>query len=312
MYELIELQRAIANNRFTLPVVGVFCVLIWLFLSHDSDMTPVLGGLAISLCAVYLIAELNNRNSLLRNGSRLLSTFAFIILTIIPALHPLSTGLFLMLFYVNSYFFLFQTTRIKSPLLTFLIYVTLSIASLLFPKLLYVVPTYWIAQLYMKSFSQKCFVASILGIIVPYWIAFAIYLYLDDYTWLMRMIDEMASNSVPDYSAITLQQFVQFIYLVCLLAVGIVDFYKNNTKDKARVRFIYTVVIFQSLFLVLFILWLPQHFYTLMPLLVVDSAIIGGHFYALTYTKYSAIASVIFVIFTVAVFLLPYLPAINI
>lgn len=307
MKYLIEMQKSVVTSRATLPLTGLVSVVIWLLFAYGESFQSVFLGLILSACSVYLIAELNNSNSLLRNGSRMLSCIATIILTVIPALHSLSVAHVLMLLYVLSLFFLFKTTQISSPFHTFFIYLLISAASILFPKMLLCVPVYWLSQVYMRSISLRCFVASILAVITPYWIYSAYFIYYDDYASLLRIANAMVDFQLPDYSSVSIEQLCQYLYLILFLILGVVDFYININKDKVKVRFIYAAVIWHSLFGILFISLQPQNFYEILPLLIVNTAIVSGHYFALTYTKVSAMSALLFVTFTLFIFLLPYI-----
>ena len=304
---LIELQKTIATGRATLPTAGFVCAVLWMLFTHGNALLPVFFGLLLSACSVYLVAELNNNNSLLRNGSRMLSCMTAIMLTAITALHPVYIGHTLMLLYVIAYFFLFKTVQVPSPFHTFVIYFLISAASMLFSEILLLVPVYWVSQIYTRCLSFKCFIASLLAIIAPYWIYSAYFIYYDDYASLLHIAESLVSFHLPDYSGVTIEQLIQFFYVVLLLFVGVFDFYANSHKEKIKVRYMYISVIIHSFFWLLFIPFQPQYFYVVFPLLVVNSAILGGHYLALTYTKVSAIISVLFAILTLFVFFMPYI-----
>jgi len=148
--------------------------------------------------------------------------------------------------------------------------------------------------------SYKCFIASLLALVTPYWLLLGYLVYREDYQVIIDGFSNLLFPA-PDYGSVTLVRLVQFVYILLVLAVGIVDYYHNKYKDKSKIRIIYVSVILQTFFFLLLLLLQPQDFYIILPLLIVYASILGGHFFALTYTKYSHISSLVFLALSVLV-----------
>lgn len=305
---MMQFLEPISLSKYTLPVVSGVCILLWLMFRGEGDWEPILGGLLVSSFMVYLIAELNNRNALLRNGSRMHSCMAILLTTVIIQLHTFSFAHLMMISIIITMHLLCRTTLIKSPILSFLTYLILAVISLFYSKILFLVPIYWICQIYMRSMSRKCFVASILALLMPYWLMLGYFVFKESYQALADGVSDLFVFSVPDYGSLTLLKLVQFVYILLVLAVGIVDYYRNSYKDKSKIRIIYVSVIIQAFFFFFLLILQPQDFYIILPLLIVYTSIISGHFFALTYTKYSHIASLVFLIISLLVFYLSLNP----
>lgn len=298
----------IATNKYTLPFVGMICILLWPAFHSNFRFVPFLLGLTASICAVMLTSELNTRYALLRNGSRLVSSILFFLITVIVQLHTFSIGHILLLFYLLSYHILFRTVQIKSPGLSFFIYLILSISSLILPTILFLVPVFWVSQIYTQSMSGKCFTASILALLTPYWLGFGFLVFTEDYQHIIDIASGQLTFHLPDYSSITLPAIIQLAYIILVLAVGIVDFHRNKNEDKSRVRMILHIVISHAAILTLLIILQPHDFYIILPLLILCAAIMSGHLFALNYTKLSHIISIIFFILSIAVFAISAFP----
>ena len=298
----------IATNKYTLPFVGIVCILLWPAFHSDFYSPRLLFGLAASVCAVLLTSELNTRNTLLRNGSRLVSSILFLLLTVIVPLHTFRLGHVLLLLYLLSYHILFRTVQIKSPGLSFFIYLLLSLSSLIMPSILIMVPVFWFSQLYTQSMSGKCFTASVMALLVPYWLGFGYLVLIEDYQRIIDIVSDLFTFHLPDYSSLSLPAIIQLAYIILVLAVGIADFYKNKNEDKSRIRMILYLVISHAASLTLLIIVQPQNIYLILPLLVLCTAIMFGHFLALTYTKFAHIVSIIFLILSVVVFAISAFP----
>ncbi len=300
--------QPIATSKYTLPAVGIVCALIWAFGNNVSDRTPLLLGMAASAAAVYLITELNSRHALLRNGSRMIGCAAIIMLTALVQLHPLSPSHALLLLHVVSLHLLFSSVRLQSPSHTFFVYLPLSLMSFILPVVFLLLPVYWIAQAYMRAMSLRCFLASIIGILTPYWLSFGYYVYLEEYGQIQVLADRLIDICAPDYSAVTPLHILQLVYIALFLFVGIVDFYQNSYKEKSLIRTIYTSVFIHAVFFLILIALQPQSFYLIQPFLIIDTAIMAGHFFALTYTRFSHIVSILFLVLSLLVFIVSLIP----
>ncbi len=299
---MLQFLKSISLSKYTLPVVSSICVLLWFVSSPESGLGPFIGGALMSVCIVYLIAELNNRNALLRNGSRMHSCMAIILITVFAQLHTFSIYQVIVVLIIFTLHLLCSTVQVQSPVWSFLIYLLLSVSSLFYFKILFLLPVYWGCMIYMRSMSGRCFAASLLALVVPYWFSLGYFVYKTDYQTVAYKLTNMFVFPDPDYGSVTLLQLIQFVYIVLVLLVGIINFYSSRYYDKSKIRIIYTAFIFQALALLLFIILQPQDFYIILPLLIVYVSVITGHFFALTFTKYSHIASLVFLVLSLLVF----------
>lgn len=318
----LEFQKKIASSQFTLPIVCIVATLMWLFLpvNHSSVLAPEQHGLwaiipqelldsswntylsmGLAAFGVYLVAELTNTFVLLRISSRMLSSMAALFLGAILCLHTFSPGYVIMLFCVLSFFGLFYTYQQPIPILTFLSYLLISLGSLLFPQLLLIVPVYWMLQIYLRSLSIRCWVASILGVLVPYWIFFGVALcYEGGLDLFVKTCMQILDIKMPQYASIPQSDIFIYGFLVVFFLFGMVNFYMNSFLDKTRTRIIFKSIIIHGLLVALAIALQPHSFHTLLPLLVVDSAIVGGHFVALTYNRFSHIYCIVMLLILIA------------
>lgn len=325
-----DFQRKIARSQMVLPVVSVIAFVVWFLVPSSAETTSLLSsadtglwqylpefmpdtrvqlamGVAVAAICVYLLAELNNANVLLRISSRMLSSMLAILLMVAVQCHTFQPGLVIMLFLLLSFFSLFSTVQLQSPMLTFVSYLLVSVASLLFPKLLLLIPVYWGLSGSLRSFSFRCFIASLLAVVLPYWVFFAVAFATDHLGVFISHFATFADWHWGEYSQLSLFDTLTFLFVFILYVVGVIDFYRNNFLDKTRVRIIYNVVIVHAFTLILFIALQPQHFTLLLPSLLVDVAIVYGHFFALTYTRFSHILNLILLTMMIALLLSPFL-----
>lgn len=254
------------------------------------------------------MAELNNANVLLRVSSRMLSSMLAILLCMNVVEHPFQPGTVVMLFSLLSFFPLFSTYQAPSPLLTFLIYLSLSVASLIFSKLLWIVPVYWFIQGLFRALSIRCFISSILAILLPYWIYGGIAILTDSIPTFLTHIQTVMQFQWFDYTTLNLLDILIYSFVVLLFLIGAIDFAIHQFMDKTRTRIIFNAVIIYGFFVTIWIGFQPQYFATLLPMLILSTAILFGHFFTLTHTRFSHILCIILMVLAVLLLAVQYLP----
>lgn len=316
----MKFQRVISSSQATLPIVCAIVLALWFLLPspnnpqdyladeyglwqflpsffHDSQYSLLLG-VSCAAIAMYMMVELKNKNLLLRINSYMLSSTLALLLALSAPLHPMQPSSLLMIFTLYAYFPLFASYQMPHPFIAFSIYLPLSIASLFFPKLLLLTPIYWILQIYLRSFSFRSFLASLIAIIMPYWLYGGAAIITDTIPQFIAHLQSIIA--IPDIVAAPLSlteqlsAFLPMLALVTLmLIIGIVDFQRNSFLDKTRTRSLYNVVQWHAISLYLFIILYHSHSFTLLPLLIVDTSILYGHFFTLTHTRMSHIVNII-------------------
>ena len=323
-------QKGIAYSQATLPVVGGVSFVLWLLFSplqssvsfSTSDYglwkyVPsliqeghwALGvGVFCAALAVYMMAELNNANALLRVGSRMLSSVFALLLCLAVSCHRFQPGNVVMLLSLMSLFPMFTTYQQPSPLLTFIIYLLVSVASLVFPKLLWFIPAYWFIQAYFRAFSLRCCLASIMAVMLPYWFYGCVAVLTESFADFQIHCQEIVSFQGYDYTQLDIRDLITFVFVILLFLTGVIDFYLHRFMDKTRTRIIYNALINYGVIMVIWIVVQPQYFTTLLPLLLIPTSIVFGHFFTLTHTKFSHIYCIVLMVLAVIVLVVQYLP----
>ncbi len=316
----------------TLPIVGVLSLVLWFVVPDTSHLFGIVGsydsfdyglwrfvpsfllsglwgkivGVLIAAIAIYFMAELNNENVLLRISSRMLSSMLAALLAISVPCHIFQPGGVVMILILLSFFPLFKTYQSPSPVFSLILYLHISVASLVFPKILYITPLYWFLQGYMRSLSLKSFVASIIGIIAPYWFFLGIEIYLGNLPSFMEHVNSIVDIQWVGYAVFHKNTIVLFAFMLLLFVSGTFDFYRNSFLDKTRTRIIYNVVVLHAISIITFIMLQPQYFFVLYPVFVVDTSIMFGHFISLTYNRFTHIYCIVLALVLLAMMALRY------
>lgn len=292
------MQTRVAGSRFSLPATAVVVFALWALLSlhRGCGWLPML----LTLCSTGLMVHMNTENALMRTFSNMVScSFLVLSLMLLPELSLWQTGL-AQLFCILGYIYLFRAYQNKEGMgYVFTAFAFLGAGAVFFPQLLFLVPVLWVVLgSKLMAMSLRTFLASLLGLLVPYWF-WAGYLFfkqgdlnliVDNIMRLAEFTPLLAWQSVPDdVVAIT-----AFVFLVGL--IGSVHFLRTSYNDKIRTRMLYEIFIIMSACLALFIVLQPGRAGVLLPLLTINVAPLIAHFITFTHTRLTGITFVVLIL----------------
>lgn len=287
-----RIQNIVAESRNTLPISTLYAIIIWLLagLLHHQWWVQ-LGCFAAS---IYLMAELNRQNLLIRIFSRMVSC-AYIVLTCTAVfLFPSLIGAMIQLCAIMSLFLLFHTYQDKETVgWVFYTFLCVGLGSLAETQLLYYVPLFWfIMAWFIYSLSWRTFSASLLGLVTPYWLSLPWYLFYSEngLTELTSHFEGLFDPSTPfQLSILSLPQLLFVVFLLVLVMIGATHFFLNSYLDKIRVRQIYYSFTIITIFSMLLLALQPQRYDIIIRMMIVSSSPIIAHFIALSHTRLSNI-----------------------
>ena len=283
-------QTKMASSRIALPTSAFLAVIVFVVTGGITHQWWLQLGLVAA--TTYLLAELNNFHSLLRTYSRMVSCsflalmciYAFLFSDIIIGITALSTTL--------MYTFMFQCYQYRNAVnMTYLAFLSIGMCSMFFVHILYFVPLLWISMaIFLFSMTLRTFMASLVGLITPYWFAVLAYVYLNRIGDLTAHFTALAEfRPLFDYTCLSENSILTFIFVVVLFIIGTTHYIRQNYQDKIKIRMFYNIFILISLAAIIFIILQPQHYNALMGVLMISVSPIIGHFVALTSTRFTNI-----------------------
>ena len=285
-------QNRIAESRWALPICAAYTLLICLISGLFSE--GIWAQLALTAIATLLMVELNNRNSLIRIYSRMVSC-SFLVMTMMTP-HKIESidGCIVSMCFVAFYLALCNAYQDKKATGYVLwAFAAIGVASIVWIQILLFIPVLWVlTATNILAMSLRTFVASILGVIMPYWFLSAYYIYIGD---IMPIVDHIATiaNFEPlfIYKNCSINDFLPLCFIILLAITGYIHFLRTSYKDKIRTRMIYEMFITMTVATIVLIILQPQHANIATHLLIISTAPLIGHFLALTSTKITNIAS---------------------
>lgn len=294
-------QNRVAESRLLLSFSVIYGCIIWL----AAGLVANAWWWQFCLFAIssYLIMELNNHHALIRIYSRMMSC-SFIFLTCMNShLFSSSSGAIIQLAAVAFYTFSFRSYQDRQAAgLTFYSWIAIGMASLIEVRILYAIPFCWLLMIVSYySFSIRTFMASLLGLLTPYWMAGVYFLLLQDFSTPLQHFRPLLGNPFQfDYSQLDLSEIITYFVLVALGLIGIFHFLRNSYQDSVRIRMLYKAFIYSDLILMILVPLLPQHAEWLLRIMIVNTSPLIAHFIALTHTRLSNLLFHVIVILVLA------------
>lgn len=310
-----------ATSRLALPVMSLYSfVLSMAVLGTDHNLWP---SILMFVVSVYLMVELNNRNALMRQYSRMVSCSYIAIMMLFPMLLFGWQVMAVQLCFIATLSLLFATYQKRSALgHKYWAYLFVGIAAMIWPPMLYLVPVLWISEAaFLMSFSMKSFFASILGLLTPLWILLPYIIYAGLYEEVLNLClrlapghelieafslpenllaDDIFSHAIPLLSSLSL--------LFVVLVTGIVHCLRNIYLDKIQVRMLYNS--FLLIVIVAFVGMLAagilnfsdrESWHYLLAIVIVCVSPLLAHYITFTNTRITNASVVLFLIVSLGV-----------
>ena len=304
-----RLQNRIAENALILPFMAVFTSGVWLLCGLITQKWWI--QFLCFAASVYLMVETSNSNALLRVRSRMVSAVFMALSCAACFLFGSLTVSIVQLCFITSLLLLFHTYQDKqSSGLTFYSFLCIGLSSLVFPQIIFFVPLIWLLMgTQLQSLSIRTWLASVVGVLTPYWLLLPYLLYLQDFSWLYQHVTALASftpSSQAMPAMMSAGRIAVFIFIVLLCLTGIIHFWHRSFEDKIRIRLLYGFFTCMSLGTIAFMLLQPQHFDTLLCMLTVCASPLIAHFLTLTNSRLTNIVFIACVVITLLLIVLHF------
>lgn len=282
-----------------MPVTAVLVLVLWLTVGFAAEQTYF--KLLIFAASAYLMVEMNNRNALIRIYSRMVSCSFLVLATMAASLFgsiDIWAVQFWMIASCTTLLSCYQDKRAVGRV--FYAFLFIGIASIFFIQVLFFVPFMWVMmRTNLMSFSMRGLLASVFGLLTPYWLLAGYYLFNGDIMILVAHITSIADFSpLFRYDLTNIHEWATFGFIALISITGIVHFLRNSYKDKIRTRMIYEMFIFMTILIFIFVVLQPQHILPLMSILLINASVLIAHYIALTGTRITNISFFVIIFLT--------------
>jgi len=285
-----RLQNRIAQSRWALPITIIYGLVVCLtveLMGYGQWMT-----FALLLVATLMMAELNNGYSLIRIYSRMVSCSFMVMITMSLTLFESVTVAVVMVAFIAFLLLIFRAYQNPGAVgWVFYAFVALGISSIVFSKSLLFVPVLWVIMaVNVLCFSPRTLIASLLGIITPYWFVAAWLIYQGNISYLgTHFLSALQFGTPFQFSILNIHQLLTFAFVLVLAVIGAVHFFLYSYQDRIRIRLMYETFVVLDACAVIFAILQPQYFDEMLGMSIVTTATLIGHFLALTHSRLSNI-----------------------
>ena len=293
---LNRFQIQVATGRFTLPVVILICLLLWgITFQEWKDCLY----LAITAIIGYLMIEMNTAFTMIRTRTTMPVCIFWMIATSLFFLRPFEWGNLVPLAFLLSVYQLFQSYESSSPAIPiYHAFFFISLGSLAFPPFIYFAPILWGSMIPFRSLNGKSLLASLLGIITPYWLLFGYAFYFDQMSLFLDPLKEMIRFYPIEYGHLTVSEIASWGIITLLLIISGFHYWQISYMDKTRTRIYHSFLVIVGLCVTLWSILQPIYLHELIVIQLICAAFLGGHLFTLTRNRFSGILFIVtFILF---------------
>jgi len=269
------------------------------FVLTNHVLSNILGAI-ITLLNAFLIAQLNNKFTIIRTRS-FLPVFIFTMLIASwPSIHMLLSAHLALTLLIMSLFVFFEMYRDRNASeQAFLGSLLIATASLFIEPFILFIPVCWIGFMRFYSFSLRTFLASIFGALVPWVFFLAMRIYFQpDLLWLNSLATGFYVG-VP-FIELPLNEFVYMACTAIIIVIGLAGLFSNLHSDsiqtRAKLNFLLFLLIAAFIFSMIFI----YQFLVFLPVIALCYALLISHPFTLRSTNFYGILFIVFIVVNVA------------
>lgn len=286
-----RLQNKVAESRRTFPFAMLYGTAIWLLAGLIKEQWWL--QYACFVLSVLLVMRINSKNLLIRIYSRSVSV-AFIFLSCAAVLlFPSWRGGIVQTCFIATLMLLYDSyqdnTAVDKAYFAFLL---LGFATMFDVHVLFYLPLVWFMMIVIVyALSWRTFLASLLGLITPYWfmIGWLLWRKEENFETLFGLFARQDILQFPfDFETIPISTRLVIIFTAVMMVIGSLHFIHSSFRDKIRVRQLYYSFIIIGFYSLALLVLQPQNELAFRMLIISTSPLIG-HYWALTNSRISNI-----------------------
>lgn len=253
---------------------------------EPDSLWNILSIFLITQLNILMIILINNKFSIIRIRSFLpVFFYALFILTWGKSHFSVETHLVLTVFLISLMLFLGMYKNKKSVEAAFWGSLFLSLTGLLNSVYLFLIPIAWFGFAHLKSLSVKVFLASLMGIMLP-WIYYFTYMLYSGHE-IPVLIGELRFGLLgTDFS---LYERIYVITLVLIFTVCLFGIYADLLHDSVQTRKNINFFILSLIFLFILIVILPDYMPIFLPIIAFFISILFAHAFTLNNSLFFSI-----------------------
>jgi hypothetical protein len=159
-------------------------------------------------------------------------------------------------------------------------------------QILYFLPFLWLLMAFnLLSLSWRTWIASLLGLMLPYWFLCPYCIYTESFTLQANHFAALTDvELLTGYEQLTVSQVLVYVLIVVLSTIGSLHFWRYSYEDKIRIRQLYSYFMTLNTLSLTMLALSPQHYDILIRIAIVNTSPIIAHFLTITHSRITNIA----------------------
>ncbi len=277
-------QKKAAKSRATLPIMSVYGIIMCLLFGViQKGLWFQSGSLVLS---TYLIMLLNNKYSLIKVYSRLMSCiFMALSLMITFNMHSNAGDIAQVLFILHLLVLFGTYQNLQGMRFVFIAFALIGCISTIFVQILYFVPLIWIMLARrIQVPSLKNYAASLLGIATPYWFWSVYALWNNDISIIAEHLSGLATFHTPFEGIFEPHLLISTIFITVLAVLSIIHFISYSYNENIKNRMFYYAIMQFFMLSFIFVVLQPQHADFLLRMMIICASPFMAHYFTFTKT----------------------------
>jgi hypothetical protein len=272
-------------NYFFIPDIQDYNVLDTR-LFEPNNFWLITSIFLLTVLNLLLIALLNNRFSIIRERSFLPVFFYALFITSWKESHFLiCSHLAVSVFLISLMLFMGMYKNRTAVIPAFWGTLFISLSGILNPAYLFLIPLAWIGFVPLKCFSTRIFLASLMGMLLPWIFYFSYQLYAGNEIVIFNALFEVFQ---PGFflNALTIYEQIYILALVLIVVISLFGIYTNLLSESVQNRKNINVLVFMLVFLIALVFIFPKHAPAFLPLIASLIAMLLAHPFTLQKTRF--------------------------
>lgn len=259
---------------------------------------------ALLVLTALVMVQLNNRYALIRIYSRMVSCSFLVISAMCPFIFTSWRTALLGQMVALTFLLLFSSYQNREAQASiFFAFVCIGVSSLVWIQALAFAPLAWLlCGLPLFSLTPRSLVASLLGLLLPYWFWLGGLALSGDVSPILHHLSLIVEwRPWPVVGVVDNHQMATIVFVIVATVISYIHFIGNSYKDKIRTRTFYNCFLISVVYTIALIALQPQHINELEAILAVVAAPVVGHYLALSSTRWSNVLFLILLATAVAI-----------
>lgn len=255
------------------------------WLSHRV-LAYFIGFLLIILIA-FILQRISDIEMLIRDRTRLVFLFFFFLASTNVGLLSFNATTLVLLCLVFLIFELFNTYQLPEATgKLFNVGVLISMAGLLMPQVLWLIPLIWIGMYQFQSLSYRSFMASLTGVLIIYWFVLAWCVWTHDFSMFTSLYTSLADFNFFSLFVSFRYYHIGFIVLVILLLAAFFYIKMDAINNRVRVRQMLSFLLNMSFWLLILICLYGGDTDALLAVLTLPVSVLLAYFFESMRTRF--------------------------